>query len=157
VQDVLGQHVKGCDDGTAHLPGNRDCAYAEVERHLDVDQVVVRKDGGEHAPLRPSEQEPHLPHDPVGEGIVNGGKTILPGVGTPPARTVTVWPRSRSNSVNRRVETTPPLAASSHTSIAGQERRADTISLACEDAVRQVLVEPVLGLWDAVTAAEDHS
>jgi uncharacterized protein (TIGR00730 family) len=33
---------------------------------------------------------------------------------------------------------------------AGQEQRADTISLADEDAVKQVLVESVLGLWDVV-------
>ena len=33
---------------------------------------------------------------------------------------------------------------------AGQERRADAITLADEDAVKQVLVESVLGLWDVV-------
>ncbi|HXJ80612.1 MAG TPA: LOG family protein [Candidatus Methylomirabilis sp.] len=32
----------------------------------------------------------------------------------------------------------------------GPERRADTISLADEDAVKQVLVDSVLGLWDVV-------
>jgi uncharacterized protein (TIGR00730 family) len=35
---------------------------------------------------------------------------------------------------------------------AGQEGRADTISLADEDAVKQVLVDPVLGLWDVVNS-----
>jgi uncharacterized protein (TIGR00730 family) len=35
---------------------------------------------------------------------------------------------------------------------AGQEGRADTISLADEDAVKQVLVESVLGLWDVVNS-----
>jgi uncharacterized protein (TIGR00730 family) len=33
---------------------------------------------------------------------------------------------------------------------AGQERRADTISLSDEDSVRQVLADSVLGLWDVV-------
>lgn len=33
---------------------------------------------------------------------------------------------------------------------AGQERRADAITLADEDAVKQVLVDSVLGLWDVV-------
>ncbi len=35
---------------------------------------------------------------------------------------------------------------------AGQERRADTISLSDEDAVKQVLVDSVLGLWDVVNS-----
>jgi uncharacterized protein (TIGR00730 family) len=35
---------------------------------------------------------------------------------------------------------------------AGQERRTDTISLSDEDAVRQVLVDSVLGLWDVVNS-----
>ena len=35
---------------------------------------------------------------------------------------------------------------------AGQERRSDTISLADEDAVKQVPVESVLGLWDVVNS-----
>jgi uncharacterized protein (TIGR00730 family) len=33
-----------------------------------------------------------------------------------------------------------------------QERRADTVSLADEDAVRQVLADSVLGLWDVVNS-----
>jgi uncharacterized protein (TIGR00730 family) len=33
---------------------------------------------------------------------------------------------------------------------AGQERRADTISLSDEDSVRQLLADSVLGLWDVV-------
>ncbi len=48
---------------------------------------------------------------------MNRGRAILPGAGAPPASTVTVWPRSRSSSVNRRVETTAPLPGSSQTSI----------------------------------------
>jgi hypothetical protein len=34
----------------------------------------------------------------------------------------------------------------------GQEGRADTVSLADEDAVRQVLADSVLGLWDVVNS-----
>jgi len=35
---------------------------------------------------------------------------------------------------------------------AGQEGRTDTISLSNEDAVKQVLVDSVLGLWDVVNS-----